>query len=119
MQSIARNDEFEGLKLRLFLGILATLFFILPVEAKPARCFNSDDGYYRCNFQAIEGDGSFDISATNRPTFTLMMSERGVAYGFADYGTGRNVSLPESYVRSRKDPACWLNAATKTKICAW
>jgi len=105
--------------LRLFLGILATLFFILPVEAKPARCFNSDDGYYRCNFQAIEGDGSFDISATNRPTFTLMMSERGVAYGFADYGTGRNVSLPESYVRSRKDPACWLNAATKTKICAW
>ena len=105
--------------MRLILGALVLLFFAGQVEAKPARCFNSDDGYYDCDFRAIEGDGSFIISARDKPTYALMMSEPGVAYGFADFGTGRNVSLPGQYVRSRKDRACWVNDATGTKICAW
>ncbi len=107
------------MKVRLLLGVMVMLFFIQPVEAKPARCFTSDDGHYKCDFRAIEGDGSFTISAPDKPTFTLMMSEPGVAFGSADFGTGRNVNLPGQYLRSAEDSACWINDATQTKICAW
>ncbi len=105
--------------MRIFLTILVTLFFIQLAQAKPARCFSSDDGNYNCDFQSIEGDGSFIISAPDKPTFTLMMDKPGIAYGFADFGTGRNVSLPGQYIRSTEDPGCWINDATQTKICAW
>jgi len=105
--------------MRLFLGVLVTLFFIQQAEAKPARCFTSDDGHYKCDFQAVDRDGSFIISAPNKPTITLMMSEPGKAYGSADFGTGRNVSLPGQYLRSQQDRACWDNDATQTKVCAW
>ncbi len=86
--------------------------------AKRARCFTSDDGYYPCNFRGIDNAGSFRISASGYPTFTLEIDRPGFAYGFADYGSG-NVSLPGQYVRSRDDGACWNNPETSTKICAW
>ena len=87
-------------------------------EAKRARCYTSDDGYYSCNFRGIDDAGSFRISASGYPTFTLEISSPGFAYGYADYGSG-NVSLPGQYVRSRDDGACWNNPETSTKICAW
>jgi len=104
---------------RLILGLIALLVFVPQADAKAARCFTTDDGFYDCNFQTFGGDGSFVISAANKPTFTLTMNAPGVAFGSADFGTGRNVGLPGQYIRSRQDPACWVNNATKAQICAW
>ncbi|HHG89020.1 MAG TPA: hypothetical protein ENJ90_00890 [Devosia sp.] len=106
------------------LRILAALaLLLLPLSqsafAKPARCFTTDDGYYNCEFTAIQGDGSFIISAKGRPTFTLYIEGPGVASGFADFGTGRNVPLPGPFYRSKQDGACWISSATNTAICAW
>ena len=64
-------------------------------------------------------DGSFKITASGKPRFILIMDSPGIASGFADYGTGRNVYLPGQYIRQNKDRACWENSETKTKICAW
>lgn len=91
---------------------------ISAADAKRARCFTTDDGYYPCNFRGIDDAGSFTIWAGGYPTFTLEVDRPGFAYGYADYGTG-NVSLPGQYVRSRDDGACWNNPETSTKICAW
>ncbi len=91
----------------------------VPAAAKPARCFTTDYGYYPCNFQATDRAGSFDISAPGKPTFSLIVGRPGFASAFADFGTGRNVSLPGMYVRESDQPACWSNPETVTKICAW
>lgn len=104
--------------LPLALSVLVLLGAAAPGEAKPARCFSTDDGEYRCNFVATDRDGSFEISAPGKPTFSLIMDAPGVASGFADFGDG-NVSLPGSYRRSDSDPACWVNDATSTELCAW
>ena len=102
-------------------GLVAILALFLLAErawAGPALCFTSDDGEYDCNFVTTDRDGSFEISAPNRPTFSLVMEEPGVAFGFGDYGNG-NVALPGRYLRSRSDRACWVNDTTGSKICAW
>ena len=110
----------QNISLRV-LAVLALVFLVLSQAAfaKPARCFTTDDGYYDCEFTAIEGDGSFIISAKGRPTFTLLVEGPGVATGFADFGTGRNVSLPGPFYRSKQDGACWVSSATNSAICAW
>ena len=105
--------------LRLSIGLLALLTFMQPAWSKPAQCFTTDDGYYNCDFRGIQGDGSFIISAPNRPTFTLYIDRPGVAYGVGDYGSGRPVNLPGVFYRSKQDGACWINYATTTTICAW
>ena len=97
----------------------ASLAGVSLAEAKPARCFTTDDGYYPCDFRGTDRDGSFEISAPGKPTFSLIVDRPGFASAFADFGTGRNVSLPGMYVRERDQPACWSNPETTTKICAW
>jgi hypothetical protein len=87
-------------------------------DAKSARCFTTDDGYYPCRFTATDGRGSFEIAARGYPTYSLVVDRPGFAFGYADY-EGRSVSLPGQYVRSRDDGACWLNPETDSKICAW
>ncbi len=99
--------------------ILTTLFLVSQAEAKSARCFTTDDGYYPCNFRTEDSSGSFTISAANKPTFTLWIESRGVASAIADFGTGRYVTLPGMYYRSKQDGACWVNSSTNTQICAW
>ena len=91
----------------------------LPATAKPARCFTSDDGTYPCDFRLTDPDGSFQISAKGKPTFMLNMDGPGRAFGYANFGGGRNVSLPGEYTRDTADKACWVNGDTGTKICAW
>jgi len=86
-------------------------------QAKPARCFTTDDGEFSCDFHVVDHDGSFTISAPGKPTFTLNMSEPGVAYGFMQIGS-KSTPLPGRYIRDPNDGACWINDATKTKICA-
>ncbi len=106
----------------LLLASLALSATVLPpsAEAKPARCFTSDDGYYPCEFEAFGGDGSFEIRAAGYPTFTLTMDGNGVAFasGIFEPG-GRSVALPGLYRRERADPACWMNDTTGARLCAW
>lgn len=89
-----------------------------PAQAKPARCFTTDDGYFACDFRGLDRAGSFRIQAPGYPTYTLEVDQPGFAYGFVSFGQ-RNVSLPGQYVRQRDDAACWANPETNTKICAW
>jgi len=103
---------------RLLLAALALLLATAPAAAKSARCFTSDDGEYACNFTATDRAGSFEISAPGKPTVILVVNARGVASGFVNFGD-RNVSLPGLYLRSKSDPACWVNDSTGTKVCAW
>lgn len=87
-------------------------------EARPARCFTTDEGGYPCQFRETGRDGSFSISAPRKPTFVITVTEPGVANGFLDFGE-RAVSLPGRYMRSTTEPGCWVNHSTGTKICAW
>ncbi len=104
----------------IFLAAAAVAFLAATsAHAKPARCFTSDDGTYPCTFKALDRAGSFAISAPGKPTFTLQVDEPGFAYGFGDFGTGRNVPLPGRFERNRDDGACWDNSDTGVKICAW
>ena len=90
------------------------------VAAKPAQCLVSkeDNGHYWCRFIAKNRDGSFQISAPGRPTFTLNMVEPGVAQGSVNFG-GPDISLEGHYRRSESEPACWLSDLDDSKICAW
>ena len=91
---------------------------IVPAAAKQARCYNSDDGWYSCEFRQHGGDGSFTVSAPGVPSYTLAMIEPGVADGFANYGDG-NLFLPGPFHRAQDDRACWIANATGFKICAY
>ena len=89
-------------------------------HAKRARCFTTDDGQFTCDFRMVDRDGSFTISAAGKPTYTLNMSEPGVAYGFMQIES-KSIPLPGRYHRDSSDGGCWVNDATtpKAKICAW
>lgn len=98
----------------------AALGILLPAaaEAKPARCFTTDDGYYPCDFRGTDKRGSFRISAPGLPAYMLEVDSPGFAFGFVEIG-GRSISLPGQFVRTTDDPACWSNPETNVKICAW
>ena len=99
-------------------GALALCLAIGPADARPARCFTTDEGSFPCEFRATARDGSFEISAPGKPTYILTISERDVAFGFVRLG-GRNVALPGRYLRSRTERGCWVNDTTAAKICAY
>ncbi|XWN33297.1 MAG: hypothetical protein ROR55_09590 [Devosia sp.] len=103
----------------LFLSVCGVaLALSQTAEAKKARCYNSDDGDYACTFTGFGGDGSFKVSAPAKPSYSLVMEGRGVANGFADYGSG-NRALPGPFYRSDADRACWVSDATNFTICAY
>lgn len=85
--------------------------------ASSARCSTTDDGSFPCRFRAMGRDGSFEISAPGKPTYVLNVQEPGVAFGLVNFGS-RNVALPGRYLRSSREPSCWANDSTGTKICA-
>lgn len=101
------------------LFFIACLVAAQPALAKQARCFTSDDGKYDCEFKVTDNKGSFEVTAAGKPTMILVIDAPGVAYGWANFGTGRNVSLPGKYLRQDTDKACWLNHTTNDKICVW
>ena len=108
---------------RLWFAAVSVAGLCLPpaaAEAKSARCFTSVDGEYDCTFVATDTKGSFEISAPDKPTFTLLITEPDIAFGYGDYGgEGHNVMLPGRFLRSEDDPGCWVNDDTGTQICAW
>lgn len=87
-------------------------------EAKKARCYNTDDGSYSCDFRQHGGDGSFTVSAPVKPHYTISITGRNVADGFANFGEG-SIPLPGPFYRSRSDRACWISDATDFEICAY
>ena len=96
---------------------VALCLWVTAGEAKPAWCTTTDEGGYACEFRAIDGDGSFEISAPGKPTYILNIVGPGTAYGFVNFGE-RNVALPGRYLRSETEPACWDSEATGARICA-
>jgi hypothetical protein len=108
---------------RVILAIAALTLAALvaaSAAAKSARCSTTDDGEYDCTFVATDSDGSFEISAPDKPRFSVVISEPGVAFVFGDYNDGGgNVALPGRYLRSQSDPACWVNEDTEAQLCAW
>ena len=106
-------------KLRtLALATAALAALATAAEAKRARCFTTDDGYYACNYKKTDRAGSFQISARGKPTTILIIERPGFAYGFVNFGP-RNISIGGEFVRQRDDPACWSNPEVNVKICAW
>lgn len=102
------------------LAALGTAMLVSPAMAKEAWCYSSDDGEYPCEFQSLDGNGSFEISADGLPTFQVWIDSPGVATVGATFEPGgRSVALPGTYYRSDSDPACWVSDATDTEICAW
>lgn len=96
------------------------MFAAAPAAAAEAECYTTDDGYYDCEFQLTDDDGSFEISAAGYPSFSLVMEGTGIAYGYGTFEPGgRSVPLPGQFVRSKEDGACWVNSDTDTEICAW
>ena len=102
-------------------AVAATVFLTAlgmgSAEARPARCFTTDDGYFDCDFQPTDRDGSFTIAGPNA-TYIVNIERPGEAYAFVNLGS-RNISLPGVYVRESDDSACWANSETDTRICAW
>jgi hypothetical protein len=89
-------------------------------NAKDAKCFTTDDGNYPCSFESTGENGSFQISAEGKPTFQLEIDADGTAFGYGQFEPeGNFVPLPGQYTRDESDGACWNNADTDTKICAW
>jgi len=99
---------------------IATLA-ILPTtaNAKLARCFTTDDGYYDCDIRTTDKDGSFEISAPRKPRYSLIVDEPGLASAFVTRGPNRNIALPGKFKRNKQDLACWYNGQTRVRICVW
>jgi hypothetical protein len=102
--------------------LLATIAFAVgmpsPANAKAARCFTTDDGYFSCDYRATSRDGSFVIKARGKPGYALIVEEPGFAAGYLRMN-GRSIPLNGSFVRQRDDGACWNNPELNTKICVW
>jgi hypothetical protein len=107
----------QGPKARCFVAIVLLCCIAKGAEAKPAKCFTTDDGSYACEFRRTDADGSFKISARGKPTYILNISEPGIGFGYVNLGQ-RNIPLPGRYLRSKSEPGCWVNDTTQAKICA-
>jgi hypothetical protein len=107
----------QGPRARYLVVIILVCCVAMSAAAKTADCFTTDDGSYRCEFRMVDAHGSFEVSASGKPTYILEIFEPGIAFGYLNLGQ-RNIPLPGRYLRSSSDPACWVNDTTKAKICA-
>jgi len=98
--------------------LVLTAAGVTGAAAKPADCFTTDDGNYRCNFRGTDKAGSFRVTAPGYPAVTLEMDSPGVAWVFKNFGD-RNVALPGPYYRASDDRACWDNPDTGDRLCVW
>jgi len=107
--------------MHLLLGVVALAAMMAgPAFAKDADCWTTDDGDYPCNFESLDGSGSFEISAPGKPTFQVWLDQPGAAtVGAVFEAGGRSVPLPGTYRRSQEDGACWMSDETQAEICAW
>ncbi|MEX0343729.1 MAG: hypothetical protein AB3N20_02325 [Rhizobiaceae bacterium] len=89
----------------------------LPADTRPGTCSTEALGQYPCEIILVEFNGSFAMSAPDKPTLTLILDAPGFAFGFIDEGHGR-VVLPGIYMQEEDRPACWSNRQTGDRICA-
>jgi hypothetical protein len=99
--------------------LLSATVFSTLAQAKSARCFTTDDGYYLCQFRVTDFAGSFEIRGRGKPAISLIVSGPGFADAYLRFGRGRSIPVNGQYVRSRDDGACWNNPEQNTKICVW
>ncbi len=111
------RDAFSKVTANLVAVAALSIGMATAVDARPARCFTTDEGSFACDFRSVDRDGSFRISAPGKPTYTLTISEKDVGFGFVNLGA-RNTALPGRYLRSKTQPECWVNDTTDAKICA-
>jgi hypothetical protein len=100
------------------LGLVLTGLTAGLAEARPARCFTTDDGHYPCDFRPLDRKGSFSVSAPMKPGFTLWVERAGRGSVSANFGQ-REVGLPGIWLRRADDPACWQSDATGAVLCVW
>jgi hypothetical protein len=100
-----------------FLSAAVLCCLLSASHAKPARCSTTDEGSYPCELRMTAPDGSFEVSAPGKPTYILNIDGPNIAFGFVIIGR-RTIPLPGRYLRSRTDPGCWVNDATRATICA-
>jgi hypothetical protein len=105
-------------KLALFTAMVLAIGASSPAMAKPARCFTTDDGYFRCDFRKTDRAGSFEIRARGKPGYSLIVEDSGFASGYLRVG-GRGIPINGMFVRDRGDGACWNNPEQNVKLCAW
>jgi hypothetical protein len=106
--------RYKTLAAALFLATLAPTI----AEAKRARCFTTDDGYFACNFVSLDGVGSFRISARGKPSYSMLVNSPGFASGYVNFGN-RGIPISGMFVRQRSDRACWNNPEMEVKVCVW
>jgi hypothetical protein len=108
------------LRTTLAAAVFATaLLTAAPAMAGEAVCYNTDEGEYDCWFEP-HGGGSFTISADGYTTYSVDVTEPGVAWVNATFpGESDGTMLPGPYYREREQPACWRNMDTSHEICAW
>jgi hypothetical protein len=87
-------------------------------EAKSARCFTTDDGYFSCRFTKTDRAGSFEIKGRQTPRYSLVVDSPGFAFGYVNFGN-RGIPISGMFVRQRDDRACWNNPEMNVKLCAW
>ena len=104
----------------LFVALAAAAVSLLAssAEAKRARCYTSDDGYYPCRFKSTDASGSFEISGRGVPSYSIVVESRGFAFGYVNFGN-RGIPISGMFVRQSDDPACWSNPEVNVKVCAW
>jgi hypothetical protein len=98
--------------------VVAVISLPSAAYAKSARCFTTDDGYYKCKFRHTDAAGSFDISGKGKPGYSIVVDRPGFAFGYVTIN-GRSISISGMFVRQSDDGACWNNPETNTKVCAW
>jgi hypothetical protein len=104
-----------------FLAVVSTAVLATTpskADAKLARCFTTDDGYYDCDIKTTDKDGSFEFSAPKKPRYSMIMEEPGLA-SVSVTRAGRKTTLPGKFKRNKQDFACWYNAETRVRICVW
>lgn len=87
------------------------------VQARPATCYNSDDGTYPCDFAPYGGNSSFTARGAGQE-YTIDIYEPGYASGSVLID-GRVILLPGTFLRSRQDRACWVSDETDFALCVY
>src|SRR3954453_892052 len=81
---------------RVLAGSAVLCVLTSAAEARPARCFTTEDGTYACQFVAPDRQGSFRISAPGKPT--VLLRHRQLDWLWSRQGTRRPVTrrlMPE------------------------
>jgi hypothetical protein len=99
-------------------ALFVSIFMPSVAKAKAAKCFTTDDGYYKCNFKKTDKAGSFEIRARGKPGYNIIVEEPGFASGYLQMN-GRGTPINGKFVKQRDDGACWNNPEQNTKVCVW